>query len=618
MTFEIILEQLSSNISKLLDGMKIKVAYTVEPAKEGFGDVVCNVAFLLAKEMKKSPKDIAIMLAKEYEAKFKDEAYNVVSHPSGYLNFIINMEKFTSKTLKKSMKDDYGNGGEGGIITVEHTSVNPNKAIHIGHVRNMIIGDVVSRILLKAGNKVHVLNYIDDSGLQIADIILGFKELKFSQDSKDEKFDHYCGDVVYVNTTKQYETKPELKVKRNKILEEMDDAKSDTAKFASKITRKILKQQIKTCWRLGVTYDCLNFESQIIQSGMWSEIFERLKTDGTIIQEKEGVNAGCWIHKDENYDKIVVRSNGVATYFAKDIPYAIWKMGLIADPFKYVQYSTQYNDRVLWQTVLGDEGEKRDFTGQQIITIIDNRQSQLQDMITKLMSKINNTITYTHLGYEAVTLSSTTAKQLGLDTSNKQVQMSGRKGIYINADTVLDNLYTKTLQETQKRNPDLKESLAQDIANDLAIGALRYEMIKQDLDRKIVFDLDESLNLHGDTAAYIQYAYTRANRILEKSKNKSNDSSLNNLIDKHERLLIIEISKFKMHVSDAARNLSPKIIAKYCHTLAVVFNSFYEQVRIIDGKDQSVQVSRLYLVESFQKTLLSALYLLGIPVPDRM
>ena len=617
MTFEIVLERLDSNISELLDYLKIKAPYTVEPTKEGFGDIVCNVAFLLAKEMKKSPKDIAIILAKEYETKFKDGMCKVVAHPSGYLNFRINMEKFAGETLKKSMKNDYANGNEGKNITIEHTSVNPNKAIHIGHVRNMIIGDVISRILIKAGNKVHVLNYIDDSGLQVADIILGFKELKFSQDSKNEKFDHYCGDTVYVNTTKQYETKPELKIKRDKILEEMDDVKSDTAKFANEITKKILEQQIKTCWRLGVTYDCLNFESQIIQSGMWSEIFERLKTDGTIIQEKEGENAGCWIHRDGDYDKIVVRSNGIATYFAKDIPYAMWKMGLITDPFRYVQYSTQYNDRVLWQTILGDEGEKRDFTGKQIITIIDNRQSQLQDMITKLMSKINNTITYTYLGYEVVTLSSTTAKQLGIDTS-RNVQMSGRKGTYINADTVLDTLYKKTLQETQKRNPDLKENQVQNIANDLATGALRYEMIKQDLDRKIIFDLDESLNLHGDTAAYIQYSHTRANRILEKSKNKSNDSSLNNLTDKHERSLIIEISKFKMHVSDATRNLSPKIIAKYCHTLAVAFNSFYEHVRIIDEKDQSIRVSRLYLVESFQKTLLSSLYLLGIPVPDRM
>ena len=227
------------------------------------------------------------------------------------------------------------------------------------------------------------------------------------------------------------------------------------------VTKKVLAEQLKTCWNLSVTYDCLNYESQIIRSGLWSKIFEKMKNLKLIELENEGKNANCWIIKGESNeeDKVLVRSNGTATYIAKDIPYAAWKLGILEDPFNYTHYDKQENGKILWQTTLEKSSYPRqDFTGDKVITVIDSRQTRLQKIITNLMSKFkSNEQAYVHLAYESVTLSSDTAKQLGIDTGGKQAQMSGRKGLYVNADLVYDKLKTKTIQETKKRNLEMND-----------------------------------------------------------------------------------------------------------------------------------------------------------------
>ena len=510
-------------------------------------------------------------------------------------------------------------------IVVEHTSVNPNKALHIGHVRNIIIGDSISRVLEKANYKVNVLNYVDDSGLQVADIIVGFKHLGFDQDPPGgKKFDHYCGDDVYVKTTEKYETDSSLEEIRKNILKELEDGNSETAKFADTITRKVLANQLETCWNLSVSYDCLNFESQIIRSGLWSKIFEKLKEMSLIEFENEGKNAECWVIRGEGKeeDKVIVRSNGTATYIAKDIPYAAWKLGLLEDPFHYEKYEKeQPNSRVLWQTTLNQsDSPSQNFTGDKVITVIDSRQARLQKIITSLMSKFKSIPdAYVHLGYESVTLSSETAKVLGLETDGKQAQMSGRKGLYVNADSVYDLLKKKTIEETAKRHPEMNSDEIAKIAHNVAVGTLRYEMIKQDLDKIIAFDLTKSLSLDGDTAPYIQYTHARAARILEKSKRTpSIDVDFSLLKEQSELDLIKTIGLFDMQVRDATNNLSPKVIARYCHDLAVAFNSFYEHVKVLELGDEALENSRLCIVDSFKITLEKALDLLGIVAPDRM
>ncbi len=628
MTFKSILDEIENNLKKILSDLSVSdVEFSVEPAKPGFGDVSSNVSFLLAKSLKKSPKEIAEMLSEKYSSCTNTLVLKSEPHPSGYLNFIANWDKLSQLILSESYLDTCGDVelGNGSSMVVEHTSVNPNKALHIGHIRNIIIGDTVSRILKKSGYKVNVLNYIDDSGLQVADIIVGFKHFGYVEEPPDgKKFDHYCGDDVYVKTTEKYEADSSLEEIRKNVLKELEDGNSETAKFGDKITRRVLAGQLETCWNFGVTYDCLNFESQIIRSGLWSKIFEKLKEMNLVEFESEGKNGGCWVIRGDGKeeDKVIVRSNGTATYIAKDIPYAAWKLGLLEDPFNYEQYEKeQPNSRVLWQTSLKDTDKiSKDFTGEKVVTVIDSRQANLQKIITTLMDKFKSAPNaYNHLGYESVTLSSDTAKTLGLETDGKQTQMSGRKGLYVSADSVYDILKEKTKEETKKRHPEMDDSEIETIAHSVSVGTIRYEMIKQDLDKIITFDLTKSLSLEGDTSPYIQYTHARASRILEKSgRTPTIDVDFTLLKEKSELDLIKNIGLFNLQVRDAANNLSPKVIARYCYDLAVSFNSFYEKSKVLDLGDVELENSRLCLVNSFKIVLEKALDLLGIQSPDRM
>ncbi len=627
MAFQILLDEIKSNVNQSLQELDYPtVSFSVEPAKKGFGDVTCNVCFLLAKVLKKKPNEIAQKISENYQKHLSDLISKVEAHPSGYLNFFVNMNKLNELVIKSSIKDDFGfvDIGKKSRIVVEHTSVNPNKALHIGHVRNIIIGDTLARILEKANFDVKILNYIDDSGLQVADIIVGFKNLGFSETPPSgQKFDHYCGDEVYVKTSEKYETEPNLQETRKKILEDMENPESEISKFANSITKKVLACQLETCWNLDVTYDCLNFESEIIHSGLWEKIFEKLKEMKILEFEKEGKNKDCWVirGKGKEEDKVVVRSNGTATYIAKDIPYAAFKLGLLDDPFNYKKYEQNQPNKTLWQTTLEKTSEpKQNFAANKAITVIDSRQSRLQKIVTEIMSEFtSNPESYIHLAYESVTLSSDTAKQLGIDTSGKQAQMSGRKGLYVNADSVYDVLKTKTIQETKKRNLEMKDDEVQLIAHQVTVGTLRYEMIKVDLDKIITFDFVKSLSLEGDTAPYIQYTYARAARILEKAGISPNfDTSFDLLDNEFEAGLVKVMGLFGIQVKDSANNLSPKVIAKYCYNLAVSFNAFYENVKVIDSGDESLTNARLCLVSSFKSTLEKALNLLGIPSPERM
>lgn len=628
MTFQAILDEIENNLKKILDEMSInEIVFTVEPAKPGFGDVSSNISFLLAKELKKSPREISELLNQKYTDCISTLVDHSEAHPSGYLNFYADWTKLSQLILSESYLPYFGDVdlGNASTLVIEHTSVNPNKALHIGHVRNIIVGDCVSRILKKSNYKVNVLNYVDDSGLQVADIVLGFKHFGFELEPPNgKKFDHYCGDDVYVKTTEKYEEDSSLENIRKNILKEIEEGNSEIAKFADVVTKRVLSAQLETCWNLGVFYDCLNFESQIIRSGLWAKIFEKLKNMKLIEFEKDGKNEGCWVIRgnENDEDKVIVRSNGTATYIAKDIPYAAWKLGLLNDPFEYQKYfPEQPNSKILWETVVSENNsEKSKFSGDKVITVIDSRQSRLQKIITELMDKFKSSPdSYVHLGYESVTLSPETAKTLGIDTDGKQAQMSGRKGVYVNADSVYEILKSKTIEETTKRHPEFEPSLVADIAHHISVGTLRYEMIKQDLDKIITFDLNKSLSLEGDTSSYIQYSHARASRILEKSNSETSiDIDYSVFQEKTELELIKLIGMFNIQVRDSAKNLSPKVIARYCHELAVAFNSFYEHNHVLDLDDKQLEKARLTLVNSYKITIEKSLDLLGISAPDRM
>ena len=375
MVFLSVLNQVRENISKIIEEKGYdKVTFVVEPSKSGFGDITCNVAFLLAKSLKKSPQEIAQVFVDAYDINLNDKL-DKLEVQSGYINFFLDTRQFSKAVLSESQKDNYGsiNVGKNSKLIVEHTSVNPNKALHIGHLRNVVIGDVVSKILSKVNYDVKVLNYVDDSGLQVADIIVGFKFGGFSDTPPaGEKFANYCGDTVYVKTSAKYANDEGLESKRREILKELEDSTSETARFGKILTRKILADQLDTVWNLGASYDCLNFESDILYSKLWEKVFDSMKSENLIRLENEGDNAGCWILPIENEDdKILVRSNGVATYVAKDIPYAAWKLGVLNDPFNYAKYTTQSNGKILYETTLDESQEpKQSFAANKVITVM--------------------------------------------------------------------------------------------------------------------------------------------------------------------------------------------------------------------------------------------------------
>ena len=602
-----------------------------EPSRPEFGDLSVNVAFIIANKLGLNPLEVAEIIGDKLRIPEDSLIADFEIHKLGYINFKVRYPDLAYRTILDAIsKEDYGslNIGKGKKVCIEHTSVNPNKALHIGHVRNLVLGDSIYRILKFTGHDVQVLNYIDDSGSQIADIVVGFRYAGFPlEPPKGEKFDHYCGDEVYVKVNELYNKKPELVIKQKEVLKAIEEGKSEIAIFAKELTRKILREQLKTCWRIGANYDCLNFETHIIEAKLWNLLFEKMKDKGIVQFMTEGELSGCWVIKmeGEKDEKVLIRSDGTLTYIAKDIPYAAWKIGLVEDPFQYDIFIKQPNGKDLWSTVSGRGKDEHPAFGNSdiAITVIDVRQSRLQKIISYILSLLGEKMEkkYLHLGYEVVSLSKKTADELGIMIKEKEfVHMSGRKGIYINADDVLDALHKKAYEETKKRNPNEREEWLHDIADKIAISALRFDLIKQDLDKMIVFDLSESLNLEGETGPYVQYAHARASSIIQKAGVRPTitlDSACS-LDDPIELELIKMISKFDLYVEDAVKNLSPKIIARYAYQLATDFNVFYEKKPVLQEKDEIKREARIALVQAFKNVVKTAFSLLGIETPERI
>ena len=641
MTLRILLHEVRELVSSALTsaGYPVIEFDVSEPPQHAFGDLSCNVAFLLSKHLKKPPTKIATELAEAIRPRLQGSYILSADPAGGYINFRANYARLSPATLSHvlSNPENYGypNSGQDMHIVIEHTSINPNKALHVGHMRNVIIGDTLYRIMRATNHRTTVLNYIDDSGVQIADIVVGFKFAGFPVEppTKNQKFDHYCGDEVYVKINEIYEKDPQVAEKRKLVLKEIEEGKSETARFAMEITLRVLQEQLKTCWRMKAHYDLLNFETHIVGSKLWSKAFELLKSNGIAKYETEGKNKGCWViegKEKEEEDKVLVRSDGTATYIAKDIPYAAWKLGLVEDPFYYQEYTKQWDGSTLYATTLADGSNSKSIGkkfngGQRVITIIDSRQSRLQRIISQVLSKIGvgGSHKYFHLSYEAVTLSSDTAREFGIDIGDRQfMHMSGRKGIYVNADYVLDALHTKAYKEVKTRNPDFSDQQLNKIADEISISAMRYNMIKQDLDKIITFDIKESLSLEGDTGPYLQYAYARSQRILEKSEQSiiagKTDFAFDRLTNESEIALIKEIAKLDLVVENAAKSLCPKSLARYAYNLAMTFNLFYEKVPVLREQDNEVRMARLGLVKAFGIALKNTLEVLGITALDRM
>ena len=425
--------------------------WDVPPSKE-LGDVSFRTGYQLAKSARKKPAEIVSEVAKEIETKHtakKRYVKSVEGHPSGYLNFRFEPSALFNAVLNRAIEKGYGSIdlGQGGSVLVEHTSVNPNKALHVGHLRNVALGDSIARLFRFTNHEVKVLNYVDDSGLQVADVIVGIKYLGFASTNTSKKFDHYAGDDIYVAVNKRYESDSSLADKRKSILKGIEERDEDIFPLASEITNKILHEQLKTCWRFNASYDLLVFESDIIASKLWDDTFSSLKSKGIAKLETEGTFEGCWIvtvkGEKEGEDKVLVRSDGTATYVAKDIPFAALKTGLVNDKFSYTKYTAEPGGHEVWRTNthgIGDQISPVKWGSDKSITAIGAEQSRLQRVILRVLEQLsdqNLSEKYVHLGYALMILSPETVRSLTKGNTPEDSQesehvqgarMSGRKG----------------------------------------------------------------------------------------------------------------------------------------------------------------------------------------------
>ena len=588
----------------------LQVNFTVsEPTSPNFGDITTNAAFLISKAKKVPPSEAISMLLKGFKVP-SQEFLKIDPHSSGFINFWLTDEFFT-----KFINYVVENEGFGKIdvvpakIAIEHTSVNPNKPLHVGHARNVIIGDTLYRLFKRLGHRVTVLNYIDDTGVQVADLLIGFKELGYSADVSNQKFDHYCGDVVYVNANRMIEADPRLKEMRSKVLKELESG-GETYAFASNIITKIVREQLKSAWLLGARYDLLNWESHFLHAGYWNEVFSILKSMGEVQYISEGKNAGCWVLKGK---KVLVRSDGTTVYTAKDLIYAFWKLGIINDKFAYTVFSDQPDGTPLFTTTLNGHGEKFYEPVDVTYIVIDQRQEPIQQMIKSVVESISPNKKYNVVSYGLVALSKNTAQRINAEIgSEKFVHMSGRSGIYFKLDDLFDQVKSAALEVINKRNPAAENKEA--IAEGVAVSAIRYSILKIDLDKQINFDIDEALKLEGDTGPYLQYSLARAFKIIDKVGTVKTPCQGALLNSKEERGLLLNLSKFDYILNKSYETMSLSTLANYAHELAVQFNIFYETHRVIDERDEQVKNARACLVSAFIYIMKDMFQILGIPI----
>ncbi|MFQ5712157.1 MAG: arginine--tRNA ligase [Candidatus Geothermarchaeales archaeon] len=627
-------EEVEAQLREWLRGKGISVDEIPleRPPHRKFGDLATALPFTLAKRLKKRPMDIAEEMASSMEP--KGLIKRVEAAPPGYVNFFIDFEGMARLTVSQALteKERFGHTplGVGLKVQVEHTSVNPNKAIHIGHARNVALGTALANLLRFAGYEVEVANYIDDTGTQIADIVLGFLRLGFDPEKPDVKFDQYCGDEVYVKVTKTLEDSSELMDLRSDISRKIDEGGNEVADFAKKIAKRVLREQLATCWRLGAEYDILIWESDILRSKLWDKAFEEIKRTNLVRYESDGRHVGCWVVKLTDVheriteeDKVLIKSDGAKTYVAKDIPLAMWKLGKLPSTLKYRLYLTQPSGRPLWSTAM--EGEEKPFgSANMAINVIGSEQSLLQQLIRLILSSLHGGEVgerYIHHAYEAVSLSrDTVEKYLGLLVDREFLHMSGRRGVYINVDPMLDLLKEKAMSESRVRNPHLSEREADEIGEKIAVSSLKYPLLSLDRDKMVIFDVDRALNVAEESGSYILYGYARAQRMLEKAKTVSmhQDFDAKLLLNEEERRLVEMIAEFPLIVSDATENLNVKPLARYMFSLTLQFNKFYESCPVLSAEREDLRKNRLLLVKAYTQTIENLSRILALPLLARM
>jgi len=641
------------------------------PPNRALGDLGVPVAFQLARTLRKAPRAIAQELAGALDKPAGVD--RIVAAPNGYLNLYLDRPAFAIPRVRHIVP---AAPAETGKTIVEHTAINPNKAAHIGHLRNATLGDTLGRVLRFRGTPVEIQNYIDDLGVQVADIIVGFRELEkrdlagVRQIADTTRFDYYCWDL-YSRVTEWYDRdKAHLSIRAATLhdLEHGGAGGNDVSAIGAFIVDRIVKAHLATMARLNIAYDLLTYEGDIVRLKFWASAFEALKAQGAVYLQTDGKLAGCWVMKiegaegaseddapaDDDQDaareKVIVRSNGVVTYIGKDLANQFWKLGLLGRDFNYRVFATQANGRTLWSSTSeapGSGGPKPPTFGgaTRIFNVIDSRQMYLQALLSQALRTLGhpreaeNSI---HFSYEMVALSHATARELGYtiaadsDEAKKPfVEVSGRKGLGVKVDDLLDLLTDKAAAEVAKRNPEFSADESRKAGMQIAVAAIRYFMLKFSRGKLIVFDIEEALSFEGETGPYLQYSVVRAANILRKLQEREGVSeadvlaSLDGLSadelaadgagEAHDLWsIVLEASRLDEVVDQVVRSLEFSALAKYAFGLAQLFNAFYHRYPILNEEDQARKRWRAAGVSYVRRQLTEALDLMGIEVPNRM
>ena len=633
------------------------------PPKIDMGEAASPVCFELAKRLKKAPRTIAQEIASALP-KIEGIARIEVAG-AGYLNAYFDRVAFWSDlSFTPSLKGPLPPTKKSGKVIVEHTSINPNKAAHIGHVRNAVLGDTMARVLRHAGHAVQVQNYIDNTGVQVADVVIGFLDMErltpvsVKMAAMEPRFDYYCWDL-YAKTTHFFEQdKARAAEYRGRTLKAIEEDRGEEAEVAQVVADAIVSLHLKTMARLGIAYDLLARESEILHLKFWDAAFEKLKASGAIQLATSGKMAGCWImpwkeettnaeatanagkSDEENIqDKIIVRSNGTVTYVGKDIAYQLWKFGLLGKDFNYRKWPTAPEGETVWATTTSKNDPAAPHFGEPatiVYNVIDSRQSYLQDVVAEGLRRLGHAQAAEksiHLSYEIVALTPRCAAEMGYELTPEEarkpyVEVSGRKGFGVKADDLLDKLEAATFAEVHERHADMGDRWQKDTAHVIAVGALRFFLLKFTRNAIIAFDFKDALSFEGETGPYCQYAVVRIRGI----RRKGVEAGATNVAVTQETVaalfsgpdgnglweLLLSAGSLDLAVDSAIGAQEPAFVAKYAFQLAQAFNNFYHKHHILNEPDEQKRAFLLRLTELVEARLVETLSLLGIEAPEKM
>ena len=631
---------------------------TERPPRLEMGEVASPVCFELAKRLKRAPRQIAQEIAAEIGAVEGVARWEVAG--GGYVNAFLDRREFFTAAFTGMMAAEAKPASGAPKTVVEHTNINPNKAAHIGHLRNAALGDTFIRLLRASGELVEVQNYIDNTGVQVADVVVGFLHMEKKSPREvgamaaGPRFDYACWDL-YAWVTQFYEEDKTREARRGETLKAIEEGHGAAAEIAEIVSTAIVRCHLRTMARLGVQYDLLPRESEILGLKFWEAAFERLKQTDAIELATAGKNAGCWVMRlgdsggeseeaDEQDTKIIVRSNGTVTYVGKDIAYQMWKFGLLGKDFQYRRFETYGDGHVVWMSAAkgGEKGAPEFGRAARVYNVIDSRQAYLQNVVVAGLRALGYTEQAdrsVHFSYEMVALTPRCAEEMGYtltaeDARRPYVEVSGRKGLGVKADDLMDRLEAASRAEVDQRHPQVPEVERERMAHAIAIGALRYFLLRFARNTVIAFDFKDALSFEGETGPYCQYAVVRARNIFRKLAEKEG----------HERAILFggsmkteELESFLAApegnefwemvvlagslgatVRAALGAQEPAFVAKYAFQLAQAFNNFYHKHHILSEEDPARKTFLLVLSKLVETQLVRALGLLGIEAPEKM